>query len=105
MANAPDYIISLLEEGIQASRMKSAGFMPPGRSFSAGAAESKAWTEQVRETTRIYRETWVEGPLMVVLAYLKGDIDARQAEMHWLADTRRIDQDVKNPRVALGLDE
>jgi hypothetical protein len=102
--NAPQHIINVLEEGIQATRMKSAGLLPPGRAFSAAAAESDAYTAEVREQTRIYRETWVETPLLVVLAYLKGDIDARKAKDLWFSADRKLDGDIRDPRIALGLD-
>ena len=99
--NAPQHIIDLLEEGIQATRMKSAGFLPPGRIASVGTVEGEAYTEEIREATRIYRDTWVESPLLVALAYLKGDIDARQAKNLWWSSIGRIDDDIRNPLTTL----
>jgi hypothetical protein len=97
MKNAPNAIIALLEEGIQATRMKSAKFGPL-------SSEGDRLTEKIIDETKIYRETWVEQPLLVALAYLKGEIDAAQADRLWLVGSRRVDEDIRDPRIALGIE-
>lgn len=97
---APRDIIGLLEEGLQATRMKTAVM-----SLSPDGMGSDADSDTIREATRIYRQTWVESPLAVVLAYLKGEISALQAERLWGAPSRAIDEDIRNPKILLGLEK
>lgn len=101
---APQAIIALLEQGLQMTRMRDASFPRPGR-FTG----DDEYTEEVREATRTYRQSWVENPLALVLAYLKGEIDARQAEYYYGADPLssrdRLDDDIRNTLALLGIEQ
>jgi hypothetical protein len=98
--NAPQHIIDLLEEGLQATRMKEAAFSPTPYGTS-----STAYSDKVRETTRLYRQSWVEMPLAVALAYLKGEISLRQAERLWGGEhSSPIDPDIREPKKLLDIE-
>jgi hypothetical protein len=87
----PADVIALLEEGLQATRMKSAHFDKPGEHFS-----NQAYTDEIVESTSLYRSTWVESPVLVALRYLRGEINLDQARREWLVGSGpHIDADIR----------
>lgn len=72
-------LLKLLGEAIRASKMESAGFDFAGstvvRYTGEGVATSDHMneTEYIKETTRLYRQSWIIGPLEQIVQVLERD--------------------------------
>lgn len=63
----PTWVLQELKEIRRIATMEQAGFSP-----NHGLSD-KAFTEQIREATRIWRESWILGPLDGVIAWGQGE--------------------------------
>jgi hypothetical protein len=59
-------VVTLLEEALGSARMERAGFVKPG-----GYITDDEYTKEVVATTRLYRESWIIGPLEEALKLIK----------------------------------